>query len=129
MKSKKVETVILPIAITVGNKRHNLNLNQYRNWYYRASNNIKIKFKEEVRGSLGFSFLGKVQIDYIYYAPDKRKRDLMNVIAVVDKFFQDAMTDNRCIASDDTSTVIKVTSEYAGIDRNNPRIEATITEL
>lgn len=128
MKSETEKTVVLPIWILIGKTRHQLNLNQYRNWYYKASNNIKVKFKEEVKDSLGFSFLGKVEISYKYFAPNARRRDLMNVISVVDKFFQDAMVDNRCIESDDTRTVVKVTCEYSGIDRDNPRVEATIKQ-
>tara|TARA_R100001463_G_scaffold52153_2_gene102895 strand:- start:2720 stop:2884 length:165 start_codon:yes stop_codon:yes gene_type:complete len=50
----------------------------------------------------------------------------MNVIAVVDKFFQDALVEQGCITTDDTDTVIKITSIYAGVDTSNPRIEATI---
>lgn len=103
-----------------------MNLNQYRNWHYQTSNKLKILFKEQVKGNLDFSFLGKIEISYVYYAPDKRKRDLMNVIAVVDKFFQDALVEEGCIVTDDTDTVIKITSIYAGVDKNNPRVEATI---
>lgn len=126
MNSETEKTLVLPIWILIGKTRYQLNLNQYRNWYYRVSNNIKVKFKKQVKDSLGFFFLGEVEIHYKYYAPDKRRRDLMNVIAVVDKFFQDAMTENGCIESDDTKTVVKVTSEYMGIDRENPRVEVTI---
>ena len=50
----------------------------------------------------------------------------MNVIAVVDKFFQDALVEEGCIVTDDTDTVIKITSIYAGVDKSNPRVEATI---
>ena len=71
----------------------------------------------------------KIQISYIYYAPDKRKRDLMNVIAVIDKFFQDALTENKCIKSDDTDTVISVNCNYGGVDKDNPRIDAIISEF
>ena len=121
--------VTLPISITSGSKKIRkrcLNLNQYRNWHYQTSNKLKILFKEQVKGNLDFSFLGKIEISYVYYAPDKRKRDLMNVIAVVDKFFQDALVEEGCIVTDDTDTVIKITSIYAGVDKNNPRVEATI---
>jgi len=121
--------VTLPISITSGSKKirkRYLNLNQYRNWHYQTSNKLKILFKEQVKGNLDFSFLGKIEISYVYYAPDKRKRDLMNVIAVVDKFFQDALVEEGCIVTDDTDTVIKITSIYAGVDKNNPRVEATI---
>ena len=126
MRSDNQITVQLPIWIQTGKNRHYLNLNQYRNWYFRLSNNIKTKFKEQVKDSLDFSFLGKVEIDYTYYAPDNRKRDLMNVISVADKFFQDAMTECNCIPSDDTKTVVKVICRYGGVDKGNPRIEATI---
>lgn len=123
------KSVTLPISITSGSKKvkkYYLNLNGYRNWHYQISNKLKILFKEQVRGNLDFSFLGKIEISYAYYAPDKRKRDLMNVIAVVDKFFQDALVEEGCIVTDDTDTVIKITSIYAGVDKNNPRVEATI---
>lgn len=121
--------VTLPISITSGSKKirkRYLNLNQYRNWHYQTSNKLKILFKEQVKGNLDFSFIGKIEISYAYYAPDKRKRDLMNVIAVVDKFFQDALVEEGCIVTDDTDTVIKITSIYAGVDKDNPRVEATI---
>ena len=52
----------------------------------------------------------------------------MNVIAVADKFFQDALTENGCIESDDTKTVTKITSIYGGVDRDDPRIEATVKQ-
>jgi len=126
------EKVILPISIVYGSKktkRYYLNLNQYRNWHYQISNKLKILFKEKVRGNLDFSFLDQIEITYDYFAPDKRKRDLMNVVAVVDKFFQDALVENGCIKTDDTDTVIRITSMYKGIDRENPRIEATINHI
>jgi hypothetical protein len=129
MNTEQDIKVTLPISIVFGKtkpKKLYLNLNQYRNWHYQTSNKLKILFKEEVRGSLDFSFLHKVEIVYTYFAPDKRKRDLMNVIAVVDKFFQDALTEEGCIETDDTDTVIKITSIYGGVDKNNPRLEAVI---
>ena len=120
--------VYLPIYIQRGRKRYYLNLNRYRNWHYRLSNDLKVCFKTTIKYQLNFRFDQKIQIKYTYYAPDNRKRDLMNVIAVVDKFFQDAMTENHCIPSDDTDTVIAVSCTYGGIDRKNPRIEAHISE-
>ena len=129
MNSVQEQVVTLPISITSGKKKirkRYLNLNQYRNWHYQTSNKLKILFKEQVRGNLDFSFSHKVSITYKYYAPDKRIRDLMNVIAVVDKFFQDALVEEGCISSDDTNTVIEITSIYSGVDTNNPRIEAII---
>ena len=130
MNTVQEKLVTLPISITYGKKKvkkYYLNLNGYRNWHYQISNKLKILFKEQVKGNLDFSFAHKISITYHYYAPDRRKRDLMNVIAVVDKFFQDALVEEGCILTDDTDTVIQITSIYAGVDRANPRVEATIT--
>jgi Holliday junction resolvase RusA-like endonuclease len=126
MKSETEKTVVLPIWIFSGKNRFMLNLNQYNKWYYKFKNRIKIKFNEEVKDSLGFSFSGEIEIYYQYFAPDRRKRDLMNVIAVVDKFFQDAMSQHGCIEDDNTKIVKKVTCKYMGVDTENPRIEAII---
>ena len=126
MKSETEKTVVLPIWILSGKNRYQLNLNQYNQWYYQLRGKIKKIFKEQVKDSLGFSFSGEIEIYYQYYAPDKRTRDLMNVIAVADKFFQDTLTQYGCIEDDNTKIVKKVTCKYMGIDRENPRIEATI---
>lgn len=129
MKSEQEIKVTLPISILSGKKKirkYHLNLNQYRNWHFQVSNNIKKQFKQEVKGFLDFSFYGKIQIEYTYFAPDARVRDLMNYITVVDKFFQDALVEEGCIDSDDTNTVVKIISIYGGVDRSNPRMEAVI---
>ncbi len=106
-----------------------LTLNNYRNWHYQTSNGLKVKFKKEITPLLDFKIEGKVRIYYCYYAPDKRKRDLMNVISVIDKFFQDAMVERGCIEADDLSIVTEVNSKYMGIDRENPRLVAKIIKL
>ena len=122
--------VILPLFLEEGKTRKKwLTLNNYRNWHYQVSNNLKRKFKSAIQSELDFKFSGKIIINYKYYAPDQRKRDLMNVISVIDKFFQDAMVEKGCIEADDVSIVIEVNSKYMGIDRNNPRLEVIITNL
>lgn len=124
------QMVILPIfGMKSKNKRVSLNLNQYRNWHYLVNSKLKREFKADIQKNLNFVIKGGVEIEYEYYAPDNRKRDLMNVIAVVDKYFQDALVETGCIEADDMSIVEKVTARYLGIDRKNPRIEATIKPL
>ena len=123
----------LPLFIDSGkrakSKRRWLTLNNYRNWHYQVSNGLKIKFKREIKEKLDFKIEGKVKIYYEYYAPDKRKRDLMNVISVIDKFFQDALVERGCIEADDLSIVVEVNSKYIGIDKENPRLEVTILSI
>tara|TARA_A100000171_G_scaffold40182_1_gene40286 strand:+ start:7040 stop:7420 length:381 start_codon:yes stop_codon:yes gene_type:complete len=123
------KTINLPIAIYKKGNRYSLNLNQYRNWHYQASNQIKSIFCGIVDDRLDFVFEGPVRIKYEYYAPNKRRVDLMNVVSVVDKFFQDAMVSKGCIEADDTSIVKRVDAIYNGIDRENPRLEVTITSI
>jgi hypothetical protein len=53
----------------------------------------------------------------------------MNVVSVVDKFFQDAMVNKGCIQADDTSIVKRVDARYSGIDREDPRIDVTIISI
>lgn len=130
MRSVRKIKIDLPLYVFVSKIRKKwLTLNSYRNWHYSVSNNCKKKFKEDIRSSLDFKLIGQVRIDYEYYAPDKRKRDLMNVISVIDKFFQDALVESGCIEADDVSIVIEVNSKFMGIDRENPRLEVTITNI
>lgn len=93
------------------------------------SNNLKRNYKETISQYLDFKFDGEISIHYDYYAPDKRVRDLMNVVSVVDKFFQDTLVDKGCILADDTSIVKTISVKYKGIDKGNSRIEATIKSV
>jgi hypothetical protein len=124
------QTIDLPLFVMASkNRKKWLTLNSYRNWHYSVSNNCKKNFKRDIKELLNFRLDGKVKIDYEYYAPDKRKRDLMNVISVVDKFFQDAMVETGCIEADDMSIVVEVNSRFVAIDKQNPRLTATITKI
>ena len=104
-------------------------MNNYRNWHYQVNNNIKRWFKEDIKDQLDFVIKGAVKIEYFYFAPDKRTRDLMNVISVADKYFQDAMVELGCIEADDLSIVREVNCVYMGIDRECPRLDVMITKL
>ena len=121
--------ITLPTHSFSGKTKHYLNLNQYRNWHYGVSNNLKRNYKKTISQYLDFKFDGEISIHYDYYAPDKRVRDLMNVVSVVDKFFQDTLVDKGCILADDTSIVKTISVEYKGVDKGNSRIEATIKSV
>lgn len=130
---KKEEKVVfsLPTHVAYKDKKVYLNLNGYRNWHFFLSNQYKKLYKARVYEILGSGFLfeDKVHIEYTYYSPDKRKRDLMNVITVVDKFLQDALVELGYIGTDDTETVVKITSVFGGIDRQNSRIDVKINNF
>lgn len=130
MKSVEEIKLNLPLFVFVSKVRKKwLTLNSYRNWHYAVSNNCKKRFKSDIRHLLDFKLEGKVRIEYEYYPPDKRKRDLMNVISVIDKFFQDALVESGCIEADDMSIVVEVNSKFIEIDRQNPRLEVTIIKI
>lgn len=131
MKNVNKKTVSLPLFVFINKRLRKkwLTLNQYRNWHYTVKNNCKIKFKNDIYDLLDFKIDGEIKIQYDYYAPDKRTRDLMNVVAVIDKFFQDAMVEMGCIESDDLTIVKQVNCRFIEIDRENPRLVATIKKI
>lgn len=123
-------TLSIPTFVKYKGKKTSINLNGYRNWHYRVSNNYKVEYKSQVHDSIkDLVFPEKIKIEYTYFAPDLRKRDLMNHTSIVDKFFQDALVEYGCIKSDDTGTVVGVNSLYGGLDRENSRIDVKITSI
>jgi len=129
-EEKNVQTLSLPLFVTNrSGKRKWITMNNYRNWHYQENNNIKRWFKGDVANDLNFVIKGAVRIEYFYFAPDKRTRDLMNVVSVIDKYFQDAMVELGCIEADDLSIVKEVSCMYMGIDREQPRLDVMITKL
>ncbi len=118
----------LPLCVKSGKKNYWLTLNNYRNWHFQVSNNVKKKFKKMITDQLDFEIKGQVKIQYYYYSPNNAVRDLMNVTSVIDKFFQDALVENGCIEADDLSIVPEVNCKFVKLDRSNPRLVAVIEE-
>ena len=108
-----------------------LTMNNYRNWHYQTANNAKIKFKESV--ALQIKSLpnltqswGQIELKYIMFEPDRRSRDLMNYVSVIDKFFQDALVEMGKLEDDNLSFVPSISSTVGSIDKTNPRMEVVI---
>ena len=83
---------------------------------------IKDSIFEQLRG---VKFDNKVSISYTWYEKDKR-RDLDN-IAFAKKFIQDALVEMGVLKGDGWKYIIGLKDEFR-VDKNNPRIEVTITE-
>ena len=66
-------------------------------------------------------------IDYRIYAKD-RKHDRMNLLAAIDKSFEDALQKTGILKNDGWEDVLNTTHEFY-VDRKNPRIEITIREI
>lgn len=118
-----------PLYIIKSGKKRHLNLNNYRNWHYQLSNNLKIAYLKIIAPQLLNTWLDTIKIDFTFYKPTKRKYDRSNVLSIHEKFFCDAMVKLGCI-KDDNDDFIESTHYYdGGIDRENPRVEIKITEL
>lgn len=68
-----------------------------------------------------------ITIHYKAFVKDK-KHDRMNIISAFDKSFQDALQTCKALKNDGYDDVVQVTWEMA-IDKANPRVEVTITEV
>jgi hypothetical protein len=98
----------------------------YRNTHYQVLNQGKREFKQAVKAEIHkLPQYGKpVEIYYTVYL--RRKGDIMNVASIVDKFFQDALTDLGKLVDDNCDHVKKVTVEFGGIDKENPRCDVEL---
>jgi hypothetical protein len=70
--------------------------------------------------------LKEFSIAYVLYAPDKKLRDLANVLSVVDKYACDALVEMKVLKDDSVDHLKTITFSYAGVDKENPRVEMTI---
>jgi Holliday junction resolvase RusA-like endonuclease len=69
-------------------------------------------------------FFMPVHVVCTYWVPDKRKRDLTNLMAAT----HDILEKSQLIKNDDLILSVDG-SRIAGVDRENPRTEITITEV
>ena len=86
-------------------------------------------------------FTGRVQIDYMFYVKDKVQRDLDNMIASVNDVLQVANADYAMqrgkirpvkktgIIQGDNWQLLRIGSADAEVDKENPRVVLTITEI
>ena len=77
----------------------------------------------------GLKIRTPVEITNKVYKPTKRILDKMNVVSVVSKYLLDSITDYKCWEDDNDNfvkTEIILPTEH---DKENPRVEITITEI
>jgi len=114
-------SVRMPIAIELGKKRKRkyfLNLNIMRNQVGHLVNNIKKEYARIAHGVLpnNDTFFKHFELEYVLYLPDKRKRDISNVLSIVDKNFADALVAHGIVEDDNYTFLKKVTYLYGGFD-------------
>lgn len=111
-------------------KKYYLNLNNYRNWHYIVSNNLKKAYKELMKSELGdLDITGRIQIKFLLIRGDSRKVDRANVLSVHEKFFCDALVELGCIEDDNDKFIVRTIYESGEIDRGNGRVEIFISSV
>ena len=105
-----------------------INLNNYRNWHYIVSNQIKEKYKEMVQDKIkGVKFAGKIKLHFILYQGSNRRVDRANVLSIHEKFFCDALTECGCIIDDNDNFIEETKYSSGQADKENPRVEVIIS--
>ena len=123
----------VPLFLTLGvrkQKNHWLTLNNYRNWQFHLNNNLKIEFKKQLKHLKGTTKLkGVFSIEYVFFYPDKRLRDIDNSLSVVSKFTGDALVELGILDDDNYKSLKQVIGSFGGIDKVNPRAKVIIRKI
>lgn len=127
-------TTSLPLYLTIGvRKKENIyfNLNRVNNLHYQKRNQVKKLFTVKAIQQLWDcpKFINQIKITYTVYKPTRRNYDVMNVVAVVDKFFQDSLVTAERIEDDNYKIVPHVVGIHGGIEKDNPRVDVLIEEI
>jgi Holliday junction resolvase RusA-like endonuclease len=123
----------LPLAVTlprktVKDKRVILNLNNYRNWAFHQSSDVKLHYCEMMRPQLeGLIVPTPCHLSFKLYKGSKRQGDRANVLCIQEKFVCDALTHFGCWEDDNDDIIISTTYSSGPVDKENPRVELTIT--
>lgn len=125
-----------PMRISLGTTRKGksrdfiLNLNAYRNAYFRILNAAKITYKAIIELQIkDIPKIKKAGMIYVVHKGDKRRFDIGNVASIHQKFFEDAMVEQKHL-DDDNFSQLPITVYAAGaMDRDNPRVDIEVYDL
>jgi Holliday junction resolvase RusA-like endonuclease len=127
---KIISPLYLQLSKGVKGKKYYLNLNNYRNWHYIVSNNLKKAYKELMKSELGdLDITGRIEIKFLLIRGDSRKVDRANVLSVHEKFFCDALVELGCIEDDNDKFIVRTIYESGEIDRGKGRVEIFINSV
>ena len=127
---KFTSPLFLRLSASKKAKAYRLNLNQYRNWHYQVSNNLKVKYKQVMSDQLsGFKLKPPVEIKFTLYNDSKRRIDRSNVLSIQEKFFCDALVELGCMKDDNDNYIIRTSYESGEVSPNNGRVEIEIKEI
>ena len=112
-------TVKVPIWVELGKKKkkkYYLNLNLLRNRVGHLNNNVKKEFKRVVAPLLPDVYYEKFEVVYELFLPNKLKRDVANVLSIIDKNFCDVLVAEKKVPEDNYYHLQKVTYKLGGYD-------------
>lgn len=106
-------------------------MNWYRNAHYFIQNEVKKHYHDLVVLALS-DFKGDSLVSYrvkykLYYK--NPSSDLMNVVSLTDKFFNDAIQELGLVKNDNVKFYKKCFIEVVGQDRENPRVEIELEDI
>lgn len=131
-RSSEYYTVLnIPIYFKIGKKKPKnigLNLNWFRNAHYQVSNNIKKQMHEWILNNAqkSMKLIGFMEFEYTIYRKTKRRADLGNLGAIIDKFVSDGLVEAGIIEDDNTEHIKKIVFIDGGVEKNNPRADLII---
>lgn len=131
-QSQEEVIITMPLYIEMGVKKKRkfyFNLNQYRNWHYIVSNNVKTAYKDLVTPQLNDLSFKFIDLQFTLFKGSKRKIDRSNVLCIHEKFFCDALVEAGCLEDDNDEFLNSTLYKTGGIDKDNPRVEIKIIKL
>jgi len=112
-------TIRLPISLEIGvrkKKKYFINLNVYRNKVGFLMNNIKKEYHRLAEPLIPKMKFNQARITYTLYLPDERKRDIGNVLSMVDKFFCDSLVTMGVLKDDNYLYIEEIDFRLGGFD-------------
>lgn len=113
-------------------KKEALNLNVYRNLYFRALSAMKKNFEARAKRLIqkkGIPPLGTVWLHYEIFPNQRGRVDTMNVGSIVDKFFSDSLTSAKIIEDDDYTKVVFNSFCFGAVVKGEAFVRVHIIEL
>lgn len=108
-----------------------VSMNGYRNWHFHVECKMKHIYTDLVKTRLKhvkFNLGGKIRVTYTLYYKNSRS-DMMNVIAIIDKYLMDALQEMKIIENDNVENYVVCVSRIGGKDIAKPRVEIIVETI
>jgi hypothetical protein len=121
---------VIPAVKKSHGKKYIINLNNYCNWHFHVKNNVKKTYQAEIAHKLAnIKFYGKIKLTFKLHMGSKRRVDRANVLCIHEKYFCDALVEQRCIPDDCDQYIESTTYKTGAISKDNPCVKVYIEEL